>query len=125
MTTDPQLSLRGLALLRTFRAAFEAAAEHSKAHPHEVAIIAEACASHLRSWQPMALLGGAADIEPATEITVAAIDGRIEVSISGECVCIYAFDSSAHDAAPLLTRAQAEELRTAIARVMATGKEAA
>jgi len=73
------LSPRGLALQRTFAAAFEAAKEHAKTAPHEVAQLFEMLAAHLRSAAPLALGALAtldvATIEPETSVRVDLGDG--------------------------------------------------
>ena len=131
---------RGLALLRTFRAAFEALTEHGKLHPHEQTIIAEACASHLRSAWPMAAAAAPAPLEtgPTPRIDPSEIDvdtlstqgitilvenGRIElyrmVGTDGDRLELYVHENTGHDASALLTPDQAKQLLGEVPRVIA------
>lgn len=126
----PSMSPRGLALLRTFRAAFEALAEHGKAYPHEQTQIAESCAAHLRSAWPMAAVGAPAQgvelqVDPITLcrfIERDLHDGakyRLEVREADDVITFRLDDSFFDNAAVALTTDQAATLRDDLGRALA------
>jgi hypothetical protein len=119
-------SPRFIHLARTFAAAFQAVAEHAKAHPHEADRLYESVAGHLRSAAPMTLLGVSDVVEPTAEATISLGDGaRVEVRMLDGKLNLYVADALQHDADVGLTASQAEQLRRDLARVLAAGKEAA
>lgn len=137
------ISPRGLALLRTFRAAFEALTEHGKSYPHEQTMIAEACAAHLRSAWPMAALvvpapldtgptpridAGELDPDDAARrgITILIENGRVELYLFRNAneqprLELYVHeDGTGHDASAMLTDDQAKQLLGEVPRILAT-----
>lgn len=111
------MSSRGFALVRTFRAAFHALAEHKSDAERQQ--INEVIASHLRSSAPM-VLGAVDAIEPVAETTLALKDGAvIQINLIDGAIYLYAIDSSNCDVSVPLTAEQAEQLRRDIASVMA------
>jgi hypothetical protein len=118
----PAMSPRAEALQRTFRAAWSALAEHGRAFPGEAAEIYAACAAHVRSAAPMAML----DTGPVARVSlepVAAIERELgegaHVRISSEGGCVVVAVTDAHDghAVVAITAAQSVTLRSDIASV--------
>lgn len=104
-------------LARRFASDFEAVKELQKSQPAEVAVLYESIAAHLRSAAPMSLLGVAA-LEPLTEAKVPLGDGAVvELTSTDRGVLMYVADASGHDVAVPVHAQQAEEIRTALARV--------
>lgn len=128
------MSSRGVALLRTFAAAFEAAKEHDKLHPHEVQMINESIAAHLRSSAPLSMTMPIPDTGPVPRFEPEALpSGGMSVQLEdgswyeliraerqgGQVVRMYVRDGTAHDVVLMLSPARAEELRVNVARVLA------
>lgn len=113
------LSDRAQALIRTFRSAFAALDDHKV--PAEVAAVYEVIVKHVRSAQPMALLGAADVIEPLASAVVPLSHGaRLEVSkLEDGQLSFYMHDEHNHDADSTATPAQAELLVQAVRQVMA------
>jgi hypothetical protein len=121
MATASQFSDRGLALVRTFRAAFSALSEHKS--DVERTQINEIIANHLRSSAPMALLGTADVLEPTSEVIVPLQDGaRIDLTIDEGTLVMYVVEASGKDAAVPLSAGRAEDLRRGLARMIGGAK---
>jgi hypothetical protein len=120
----PMMSPRGHSLLRTFRSAFEALADHAKAYPAESADIAAACAAHIRSSAPMAILdtGPVARLEPiepdVEDIGRSLNDGaRYSVRRQDELVLLTVVDALGDDVCVALAPVQVVRLRADLASV--------
>lgn len=122
------MSQRGRALQRTFAAAFEAAKEHAKTHPHEVAQLFEMLASHLRSAAPMALGATApvalelvpAQIEPETSIRVDLGDGAAyHLAIADAFLRLQMFDVTGDETMHHFEPKTAKAFRDDLTRVLA------
>lgn len=110
-----EISERGFHLIRTFRAAFHALAEHKSEAERQQ--ISEIIASHLRSSAPMAL---GSTLEVATNVVVPLGQGaRVDFTIDEGTLVLYVVEPSGKDAAVSVTAAQAEQMRVALMRVMA------
>lgn len=120
------MSPRFTSLARTLAATFAAIVEHAKSHPDEADRLFEAIAAHLRSAAPMVLLGVPDAIDPIAEATIQLSErARIEIRRLDGKLNLYVHDELDHDADVGLTDAKAEEIRAALARVMAAAMEAA
>lgn len=120
MVTSSQISERGFYLIRTFRSAFAALADHR--NDLERAHIFDVIAGHLRSSSPMSL--GAVDaIEPMQEIIRTLGDGaRYELHVIDGRLGLYVYDTTNRDVHVDLTAEQAEQLRRDILSVMAVSR---
>lgn len=130
MTTSfaTAMSDRGRALQRTFAAAFEAAKEHAKHHPHEVVQLYELIASHLRSAAPLSL---AADvpvalasvppaIDPETHLRRELADGAAyELKIDGALLMLQFFDVTGDNAMHHFDALGGKDFRDDLSRVLA------
>lgn len=121
MAVAPQTIDRKVALERTFAAAF-AALDDSK-DPLIVSHLYEFIVKHVRSAQPMALLGGVSDVvSPVQEAIVQLDDGaRVEVRRIDGRVNLYVLAADGHDASVSATDAQAGEVEKAVMAVMSGG----
>lgn len=107
---------RKVALERTFAAAF-AALDDTK-DPHVVSSLYEIIVRHIRSANPMALLGGADVIEPLQQATIPLADGaRIELSSADGVRALLAVDGNGNEVAVPIGLEQGEQLVVALRAV--------
>jgi hypothetical protein len=122
---------RGVALSRTFVAAFEALKEHAKTHPAEVARLYEAIAGHLRSAAPLTLLVSVPEvvamaanvpeaIEPETHIRRDLGDGAAyDIGISDRFLRLVMVDvtgdDTMHHFEPEIAKAFLDDMRRVLA----------
>lgn len=126
MVTTLSISPRARALQRTFAAAFDAAKEHAKQHPHEVALLYEIIASHLRSASPMSLevtmpLDSApVPLDPETSVRRDLDDGAAyELRIDNSLLMVRIDDVTGDNAMVHLDPQRGRELRDDLGRVLA------
>ena len=76
---------------------------------------------HVRSAQPMALLGAADVIEPTAEVIVPLQDGaRIDLNVDDGSLVLYVVEPSGKDAAVALSVGRTEDLRRGLSRILAS-----
>ena len=110
------LSPQGAAIVAGIRADL-AALDDLRSQPERQQIY-ELLAAHLRSAAPMALLGGAADVEPLRQEKIAlSSGGSVELVVDDGVTVMLVVEPSGKDAAVAVTAGQAGELRTVLARV--------
>jgi hypothetical protein len=122
----PTMSPRGLALVRTFRAALAALGEHQKLQPGEVIEIAAFVMSHVRSAWPQALTAiPALDTGPIPRIEPAVVEimrqlcdgGRYRLAYDEGHISLIVTDAE-DTAAVALTPTMAAMLRDDIATII-------
>lgn len=121
MVASPTLSDRAFHLIRTFRAAFAALNELKNSTEQQQ--ITEVIAAHLRSSQPLALLGTSGVLEPASEVIVPLQDGaRIDLTLDEGNLVMYVIEASGKDVAVPVSAGRAEDLRRGLARMIGGAK---
>lgn len=112
---DTQFSSRGFAIVSDLRRSLNALDDHPGSERQQ---IYELLAAHLRSAAPMALLGGAADVEPLRQEKIAlASGGSVELVVDDGVTVMLVVEPSGKDAAVAVNAQKAGELRTVLARV--------
>ena len=111
---ETQFSSRGFQIVGDLRRILNVLDDH---HGAERQQIYELLAAHLRSASPMALLGGAADVEPVSQARIPLKAGSVEVSSDEGEIVLYVVDASGRDVGVGMSQAQAVELRSVLGRV--------
>lgn len=118
VTATSHLSQRAQHLIKTFQAAFAALDDFKS---DERSFIYEQIVRHVRSAQPMALLGAADVIEPTAEVIVPLQDGaRIDLNVDDGSLVLYVVEPSGKDAAVALSVGRTEDLRRGLSRILAS-----
>lgn len=108
---------RATTIVRSLQSVLHALDEHPSNAEREQ--IYSVLVSHIRSAQPMALLGGVADIvEPLARETIALGNGAsVDLSVDDGVTVMYVVEASGKDVAVPVSPAKAGELRAVLARV--------